>query len=283
MQGLTRRVLFFLAKIIPQGNHSVYKNDFDDCAATYDSVITRKILSAVTQNTIAGARLEPGMRCIDIGCGTGDSTFRILSRIRPGGKIFACDFSPQMTAAAQARINSADAEIRHSDMLEFLSSFADGSIDFIGSFWSLEYCDHYKVLAQSHRVLKPGGTLCVIVNHSDSLEELQSLITPILIKNIFSLRHIPPLNMIAGTGRFDSIARKAGFRDTDAVTGTSTCRFPDGEELVSWIKNGGPAAGLRGSIRKDHQEKIFTGIKKAADRRNGLTVTFKYTVFTGTK
>lgn len=42
------------------------------------------------------ARLEPGMRVLDLACGTGDPALEIARRVGPHGRVTATDLSPQM-------------------------------------------------------------------------------------------------------------------------------------------------------------------------------------------
>jgi ubiquinone/menaquinone biosynthesis C-methylase UbiE len=45
---------------------------------------------------IQHARLEPGMRVLDLACGTGDPALEIARRVGPHGRVTATDLSPQM-------------------------------------------------------------------------------------------------------------------------------------------------------------------------------------------
>ena len=45
---------------------------------------------------IQQARLEPGMRVLDLACGTGDPAVEIARRVGPDGRVTATDLSPEM-------------------------------------------------------------------------------------------------------------------------------------------------------------------------------------------
>ncbi|AMY08877.1 Demethylmenaquinone methyltransferase [Luteitalea pratensis] len=50
---------------------------------------------------IQHARLEPGMRVLDLACGTGDPALEIARMIGPHGRVTATDLSPQMLENAE--------------------------------------------------------------------------------------------------------------------------------------------------------------------------------------
>jgi SAM-dependent methyltransferase len=45
---------------------------------------------------------RPGSRCLDIGCGLGDTTFRLAELVGPGGRAHGVDVAPRMIAVAKA-------------------------------------------------------------------------------------------------------------------------------------------------------------------------------------
>lgn len=47
--------------------------------------------------------LRPGMRVLDLGCGTGDLTFEALKKVGTPGEVVGLDFSPNMLAFARER------------------------------------------------------------------------------------------------------------------------------------------------------------------------------------
>ncbi len=96
---------------------------------------------------------------LDAGCGTGIET-RNLWRQVPGLRLYGVDISSVLLARAVAD-SAADGPRFYQSALETLP-FADAVFDYIGSHEVIEHVeDPAIVLAELHRVLKPGG-ICVM-------------------------------------------------------------------------------------------------------------------------
>ncbi len=73
---------------------------------------------------IQSARLEPGMRVLDLACGTGDPALEIARRVGPNGRVTATDLSPQMLDecrknASAAGIANLDFAVADAESLQF--------------------------------------------------------------------------------------------------------------------------------------------------------------------
>ena len=56
------------------------------------------------QETIASLHLQPGQTILDVGCGTGRNFSLILEKIGSTGKLVGVDYTPDMLARAQERV-----------------------------------------------------------------------------------------------------------------------------------------------------------------------------------
>lgn len=103
---------------------------------------------------LAGGVLEwlapqQGEHILDLGCGDGQLTARIAPS---GAKVVGLDASPQMAAAARTR--GIEVEEGNAESLPF----ADAAFDAVFSNAALHWVhDQEAMLAEVHRVLKPGG------------------------------------------------------------------------------------------------------------------------------
>lgn len=100
-------------------------------------------------------------RVLDVGCGTGDMLL-LESREAPDAQLVGLDFSPHMLEQARARCAGLKGiELVQGNAQEL--PFEDASFDGVSIAFALRNtADYRKVLAQTVRVLKPGGVLVCI-------------------------------------------------------------------------------------------------------------------------
>ncbi len=111
-------------------------------------------------------RVEPlaGMRCADIGTGTGEIAFMAAGRVGPEGSVTGIDITPRMLELAAAKLQELDLGARvvfeEGDALDL--DYPDGSFDVVTSGYMLRnVCDVQKAIGEMHRVLVPGGRVIV--------------------------------------------------------------------------------------------------------------------------
>jgi SAM-dependent methyltransferase len=101
----------------------------------------------------------PGRRTLDLGCGEG----RLARDLKAlGHDVVALDGSETMVAAARAADPALEVLLGDAAALPF----PDGSFDLVVAFMSLQDVDDMEgAVAESARVLEPGGRLCVATVH----------------------------------------------------------------------------------------------------------------------
>ena len=278
------RTLFKLAGGLSRSGEDAYRKDYDLRARTYESAETRPMLKKATEEFISGLGLRPGMRCLDLGCGTGYSSLLLDQAVRPAGLVEGCDNSEAMLREAE-KLRSALSVTRfaRAEMLEFLASRPPGSADLIGSFWAAEYCPLDRLFELISRALKPGGAAAMLINTHESLAELQKTIMPVLFRNPGCIGCFPPINFPPDIRSFRKSAEKSGLAIERLEEGSLEHRFRDADSAISWMRGSGPAAGLTASIKKERLDDFFSDVKKEIENRNGFTVTFRFLKFSGRK
>jgi SAM-dependent methyltransferase len=168
---------------------------------------------------IQHARLEPGMRVLELACGTGDPALEIASRVGPEGRVTATDLSAQMldvcrknaSAAGLANMNFVVAD---AEELQFPSASFDRVTSRLGVMY---FVDVQRALAEIKRVLVPGGILALQVwGPPEESPYFANAVGP------FMQRLAPPPPppdapsplRFAAPGKLVDALTAAGFRDT---------------------------------------------------------------------
>jgi ubiquinone/menaquinone biosynthesis C-methylase UbiE len=111
------------------------------------------------------ARLQPGERVLDVGCGTGMLAMVTKERVGETGRVSGIDPSPQMIARANRKAVRSDLAIDFQVGVIEQLSFPDQSFDVVLSTFMMHHLpDDLKRrgLAEIARVLKSGGRLLVL-------------------------------------------------------------------------------------------------------------------------
>lgn len=150
------------------------ENLFNNISAKYDianrfiSLGIEKIWRKKFSNHIAGSERY----ILDACCGTGFSTFDIISKIKAKNfKVYGVDFSEEMLAVARSRLANIKKNMKDSSNfdVEFMKAdvtnlnFNDDYFDVISIVFGIRNIfDRKKALEEFLRVAKPGGRLIIM-------------------------------------------------------------------------------------------------------------------------
>jgi malonyl-CoA O-methyltransferase len=139
--------------------------NFSRAAERYDAhaFLQREQLQRVAQAALEHM-VEQG-RIIDIGCGTGMFA-SVVKPERPNWWVAGVDFSYGMAQKATARCASLQGD---ATALPFASDSAEGIVSSLCMQWVQ---DRAAMMAEIHRVLKPGGLAIIATLGGDTLREL---------------------------------------------------------------------------------------------------------------
>jgi len=152
--------------------------------------------------------LDPmaGERVLDVGCGEGTLTRKIMNR---GATVLGIDNSPEMIAAARA--NGVDAVQLAAEDMQFFAEF-DAAFSNATLHWVL----HKEQAARAiFRALKPGGRFAGEMGGEGNLAMLREALDDELIIRGYA----PPVeasNWYASPQEFAGVYEAAGFREVDA-------------------------------------------------------------------
>jgi trans-aconitate 2-methyltransferase len=171
---------------------------------------------------IAGVSVRPGMKAIDLGCGTGALTAR-LHALLPGAQTLGLDNSPAMLAKAPS---APGLQFREGDIATFDEPAA---YDLVFSNAALQWLpeDHPGLFARLRRALRPGGQLAIQVpanqDHPSQTiaRDLSGEASPIAV--------LPP-------ERYAELLHELGFTRQAVQLRVYGHLLPRPSEVVEWCK-----------------------------------------------
>ena len=106
---------------------------------------------------VAGLTLSPGMKVLDVACGTGNLS---IPAARTGATVTGLDIAPNLLEQARARATEENLNARFDEGDAEAMPYADASFDVVMSMFGAMFAPRPEVVAaELARVLKPGGTL----------------------------------------------------------------------------------------------------------------------------
>ena len=140
---------------------------FDRIAPIYDrmnTVMTAGLDAGWRRAAVRAADLGPGMRAVDVACGSGALTRELAVAVGLSGSVTGIDVSAAMIRLAQSREpkrRAARPEYRQGDALSL--SLADGTFDAATIAFGLRNVgDYRRALAEMTRVVRIGGRVVVL-------------------------------------------------------------------------------------------------------------------------
>ena len=118
----------------------------------------------VAEDLWEAAKIDAGMRVLDLGCGPGDASMDLAERVGPEGSVLAIDRSSSFLSHLRKRVKEkrweGRVETKKADFCKL--GLETESLDAVWARWA--FCwdpDPSATLAQVAQALRPGGTLIV--------------------------------------------------------------------------------------------------------------------------
>ena len=165
------------------------------------------------------ARLQPGMRVLELAAGPGETGFLAAELIRPGGTLICTDAAEAMLDLARAR--AAELGLDNVEFKRIGLDWIDlptAGVDAVLCRWGLMFSAVPEAaLREARRVLRPGGRIALAVWDEPSLNPWATITTRALVE----LGHTEPpdpdapgnMFALAQPGRLQELLEAAGFLD----------------------------------------------------------------------
>ncbi|MFZ5354113.1 MAG: class I SAM-dependent methyltransferase [Bacillota bacterium] len=143
---------------------------FDMIAKGYDSWYDTAMGSFVdkveTELAMGMLSIKPGMKVLDIGCGTGNFSMKLA---QVGCIVTGIDISDSMLDIAREKADKEKLDIEYLNMDAYNLMFDDNSFDMVFSMAAFEFINDTQIaFDEMLRVAKPGAQLLIGTIHADS-------------------------------------------------------------------------------------------------------------------
>jgi ubiquinone/menaquinone biosynthesis C-methylase UbiE len=215
---------------------------------------------AVTDWLCRNAGLAPGMRSLDIACGSGQPALTVARRVEPGGRVIAIDLSSSMVAVASRQAAAAglsNVEFRQMDMEQL--DFDDASFDAATCRWGLMFSpDPKRATREIQRVLKPGARFAAITwgdrANNPYMWIVGEAMTAFIDPGESQAAGVAAAFSLSESGALEDLLRAAGFSSVSVEMVQSTWEFATVEDFwENRVGQGGAAISGQVAQLSDEQ------------------------------
>lgn len=124
----------------------------------------------ITRRAFLRAGLEPGMRVLDIGCGTGDVSLTAAELVGETGYVLGIDRGAEAVAAARARAKARGASHVEFETVEIDELQVPEAFDaLVGRFVLMHQPEPAETLRSGARAVRTGGTVVMVESYMELL------------------------------------------------------------------------------------------------------------------
>ena len=203
---------------------------------------------------------RPGDTVLELAAGVGDTGFEVARIVGPEGRLICSDFSPTMLDAARRRggelgLENVDYRVIDAERIDLDDDSVDGVLCRFGYMLMV---DRAAALAETRRVLRPGGRVALAVFAAPERNPFFSLVAMNLVRR----GHIPPpdpegpgIFAMASEERTTALLEEAGFNQvrTEEVPMPFTVTDADDHLAFIGVAAGPLAVALQGLSEEERQ------------------------------
>jgi SAM-dependent methyltransferase len=221
---------------------------------------------------VALARVQPGMRVLDVATGIGEPALTAARAVGPKGSVLAVDLAPQMVALARERARDAGrANVEFREMDAEKLELEPASFDAALSRWGIMLLlDPMAALLGIRRALKPGARFASAVWSGPEHVPLIALPAMVLQREL-GLPPPPPGTpgpmSLGAPGALEALLARAGFEDVKVEPMSMTMEFESPMQLREYLYD--VSASLRKALddqTEDARARVWAAIEREMRR-----------------
>jgi SAM-dependent methyltransferase len=226
-------------------------------------------LTPVREWLIGALGPQPGEAVLELGAGTGETGFETAAILGEHGRLISTDFSPEMGEVARRRATELGlANVEHrvidAERIELDSGSVDGVL--CQSTYML-VADPAAALAETRRVLRPGGRLALAVWGAPERNPWASIGGIILVERGHMPRpepEAPGVFSMASEERTRALLDGAGFASVRTEEVPVRFAFRALDDYEQWVLDvAGPFAMVVRGLPEDEREVLRARLRKA--------------------
>jgi SAM-dependent methyltransferase len=239
-------------------------------------VARQQTLGAATEMMLDVASVKPGSRVLDVAAGTGDQALMAARRVGPMGYVLAADISASMLnvaaeAARKESLTNVETRVMNAEELVLDADSFDAAICRIAL---MLFPNPAKALTEMRRVVKPGGTVAVIVFSALEKNPYQGIPLGIIrrLGNIPSPAPGEPWMFALGDpGALEDLYNQAGFLNVSVRALPIQRRFPSTVDAIRTMRNNvGDLRELMSRLNEADRELAWAEIERKLRQFEGL-------------
>jgi SAM-dependent methyltransferase len=201
---------------------------------------------------------QPGETVLELSAGAGDTGFAAAAIVGEHGRLISSDFSPEMVEVARRRgaelgLGNVDYRVIDAERIELDAASVDGVLCQSGY---MLMADQAAALAQTRRVLRPGGRLALSVWGAPERNPWASIGGRILVER----GHLPPpepgapgIFSMASEDRTRALLEGAGFATVRTEEVPVRLAYRDLDDYERWVLEVTPFAMVVRGLPKDER------------------------------
>ena len=203
----------------------------------YEQHMVPAVFARWAPGLVEAVGVRAGQHVLDLACVTGAVTRLLAAQVGPAGRVVGLDLNPGMLAAARAATAARNVEWREGSAVKM--PLPDATFDVMTSQQGLQFFpDRAAALAESRRVLKPGGRLALScwrsVEHTPGFLVLEQA----LARRVGPEKAALPPFQFGDAGAIRRLLESAGFREIKILAEVRMLRFLSAEHMVRSVVGG---------------------------------------------